>query len=235
LLKVDLHLHTSEDPHDIIRHDAYALIDRASELGFDALAITLHDRQLDDRALADYAKARRIVLLPGVERTIGGKHVLAINFPKTVEQVRTLGELAVLKARCNGLVVAPHPFFPDSACLRSQMDSHADLFDAVEWSYFWTRATNFNARAVRWARRHGKAVVGNSDLHHLRQLGWTYSWVEAEPEPAAICEAIRAGRVTVQTEPVPVVELARTLGGMLCSGRKPAVRTVWTPAVESES
>jgi predicted metal-dependent phosphoesterase TrpH len=221
LLKVDLHLHTAEDPHDIIRHDAVALVDRAAGMGFDALAITLHERQLADPTLDAYARERGIVLLPGVELTVERKHVLAINFPQSVEDVRTLDDLAWLKARCNGLVIAPHPFFPDPACLRDQLDEHSGLFDALEWSYFWTRVTNFNARAARWAERHGKPLVGNSDLHDLRQLGRTFSLIDADRDVDAICAAIRAGRVTLVTEPVPVVELTRTLGGMLIRGRRP--------------
>jgi predicted metal-dependent phosphoesterase TrpH len=222
LLKVDLHLHTAEDPLDIIGHDAVALVDRASELGFDAIAITLHERQFASPALEGHARARGIVLLPGVELTIERKHVLAINFPQCVEDVQSLGDLARLKSRCNGLVIAPHPFFPDPSCLGRRLDEHADLFDAVEWSYFWTRATNFNARAARWASRHGKPVVGNSDLHDLRQLGRTFSLVDADPDVNGICDAIRAGRVTLQTQPVPVAELTRTLGGMLIRGRRAA-------------
>lgn len=222
MLKVDLHLHTAEDPVDIIRHDAMTLVDRAVAQGFDALAITLHDKQLADRGLFDYARERGLVLIPGTERTIQGKHVLLINFPQSAENVRTLEEVARLKARSQGLVIAPHPFYPDRACLRSLMDAHVDLFDAVEWSYFWTRVTNFNARAARWARKHGKALVGNSDLHDLRQLGRTHSWVLAERDAESICDAIRAGRVSLRTEPVPVVELAQSFGGMLLRGRKPA-------------
>ena len=75
MLKVDLHLHTDDDPTDLIRHTGKELVDRAAALGLSALAITLHDRQLRDEALADYARERGVVLIPGVERTIGGKHV----------------------------------------------------------------------------------------------------------------------------------------------------------------
>jgi hypothetical protein len=220
VLKVDLHLHTSEDPADNIGHDATALIDRAAALGFSALAITLHDRQLADRRLADYADERGIALLPGVERTIEGRHVLLINFAKAAEEVRGFDDVAVLKSRSNGLVIAPHPFFPDRSCVGPRLDAHADLFDAVEWSYFWTGGLNFNARAARWATRHGKALVGNSDLHDMRQLGRTYTLVFADREPDAICDAIRAGRVSLNTSPVPRFELTRVVAGMLRRGRK---------------
>lgn len=220
MLKVDLHIHTSEDPVDNIVHDAAALIDRAASLGFDALAITLHERQLDDRAVFDYAAERGIVLLRGMEMTIERRHVVVVNFPQSVESVGSFSDLARLKARCNGLVIAPHPFFPGGTCLGSRLDAHAHLFDAVEWSYCWTRALNFNARGAEWALGHGKPIVGNSDLHDLRQLGRTHSWVSAEPDPDAICDAIRAGRVTLQTEPVPALELAQVLSGMFLRGRK---------------
>jgi predicted metal-dependent phosphoesterase TrpH len=220
VLKVDLHLHSREDPIDNITHDARALIDRAARLGFDAIAITLHDGLLRDGSAAAYARELGIVLIPGIERSIDGRHVLLINFPDRVQDVRSFDDAARLKARTGGLVIAPHPFFPDRTCLRSALDVHADLFDAVEWSYFWTRGLNFNTRAARWARQRGKPIVGNSDLHDLRQLGRTYSLVESDRHPDAICAAIREGRVTVETEPVPALELTQVLTGMLLRGRK---------------
>ncbi len=223
MLKVDLHLHTSEDPADVIAHDAQALIERAAELGYSALAITLHDRQLSDSRVFDHARDCGITLIPGVERTIEGKHVLLLNFPHgATESVRTFEDLEGLKRQASGLVVAAHPYFPDGTCLRSNLDRHADLFDAVEWSYFWTTGLNFNARAVEWAARHGKAIVGNSDLHDLRQLGRTYSLIFAERDADAICAAVREGQVSLETSPVPKLELARVVGGMFRRGKKPA-------------
>lgn len=220
MLKIDLHLHTAEDPADHIAYDALDLIDHAAAAGFGALAITLHDRQFGDRRAFDHARERGITLLSGIERTVEGCHVLLINFPLEAEQVRTFGDVAKLKSGSNGIVIAPHPFFPDRRCLRSRMDEHADLFDAVEWSYFWTTGINFNARAARWARAHGKPVVGNSDAHDLRQLGRTYSRLSAEPGVDAICDAIRGGRVTIETSPVPPLELTRVLLGMTRRGNK---------------
>jgi predicted metal-dependent phosphoesterase TrpH len=227
VLKVDLHIHTGEDPVDRISHTATGLVDRAVALGFDAVAITLHDSQFSDPRVFEYARERGLVLVPGAERTIEGNHVLMLNFPAgAIESARTFDDVAKLKARTDGLVIAPHPYFPDGTCLRSRLDAHADLFDAVEWSYFWTHGINFNARAERWARAHGKPVVGNSDLHNLRQLGRTYTLIDASPDPAAICAAIRAGKVTLRTEPVPLLELFDVFGGMTLRGRKPAKNAV---------
>ncbi len=223
MLKVDFHLHTADDPADRIPHSATALVDRAADLGFDALAITLHDCQFADPRLTAYARERGILLLPGIERTIAGRHVLLLNFDRAAaESVRTFEDVKTLKRKGPGIVIAPHPWFPASSCLRSALDAHADLFDAVEWSYFWTRGANFNARAARWARAQGKAIVGNSDLHDLRQLGRTYSSIDAPADASAICDAIRAGRVDLHTTPVPLVELGDVLARMTLRGRKPA-------------
>jgi predicted metal-dependent phosphoesterase TrpH len=215
VLKVDLHIHTSDDPVDRISHTAYDLIDRAAALGYDALAITLHDRQFDPRPVAAYAAERGIVLIPGVERTIEGRHVLLVNFPRRAEDVRSFGELARLKADHDGLVIAPHPFFPSTSCLLGLMNVHADLFDAVEWNAMFTRSVNFNRFAERWAARHGKPMVGNGDVHTLEQLGTTYSLVDADRNPASICEAIASDRVQVVAKPLSWPTVFRILSKVL--------------------
>lgn len=211
MLKAELHSHTSDDPKDTIGHDAFALIDRAAALGYGVLAITLHDQQLDTAPLTAHARERAVVLVPGVERTICGKHVLLLNFPPEAGEVTTFEGLGSLKARTNGIVVAPHPFFPLRSCLHGDLDRHADLFDAVEVNAFFTRAIDFNRRARRWAAAHRKPLVGNGDVHRLSQLGTTYSLIDAEPDPDAICEAIRKGRVEVRSTPIP---LAGAIGHM---------------------
>jgi len=247
VLKIDLHLHTSDDPRDRISYSSHDLIDRAAALGFKALAITLHDCQLTDPSTFAYARERGITLIPGIERTIRGKHVLLLNFAAAdVDAVKTLDDVRRLKARADGIVIAPHPHFPSPSCLGGLLDEHADIFDAVEWSYFWSRWIDFNSRAARWAESRGKAVVGNSDLHDLRQLGRTCSMVDALPDPSAICAAIRNGRVRLVTEPVPVVELVDVFGGMIWRGlgakpngrlhpSNPPCRTSATPYARSSS
>jgi predicted metal-dependent phosphoesterase TrpH len=231
VLNVDLHLHTADDPVDHLSYSAFTLVDRAAALGFGALAITLHDRQLESERLTAYARERGIVLVRGVERTIHRRHVLLLGFDaEATAAVRTLDDVARLRATGRGLVIAPHPFFPDRSCLRGALDAHPEAFDAVEWSYFWTRAVNCNARAARWAAQYGKPIVGNSDLHDLRQLGRTFSLVDAPPEPAAILEAIRQGRVVLRTSPAPVLQGASVFGGMLLRSlrgpKRPPERTV---------
>ena len=191
MLKVELHSHTADDPIDRIPYSTVELIDRAVALGYDALAITL----------------------------IEGKHVLLLNFSAGAEEVCSFSDLARLKAQRPGLVVAPHPYFPASVCLRGDLDRHADLFDAVEMNAMFTRTLDFNQRAERWARRHGKPLVGNCDVHRLVQLGSTYSLVDAPPDVDAICDAIAAGRVVVESQPLAWSDAVRIVTSMMVGSR----------------
>lgn len=235
MLKVELHAHTSDDPVDRIPHSTIDLIDRAAALGYDALAITLHERQLDIRQLTPYAADHGIVLIPGIERTVEGRHVLLLNFESGTEDVQTFSDIARLKLDQAGLVIAPHPFFPTSQCLRGCMNRHAGLFDALEFNAMYTTSMNFNRAAERWAARHGTPIVGNGDVHRLHQLGTTCSLVDAEPDRDAICAAIREGRVRVESRPLTWTEATRTIASMaigeLLAGL-PLHRPAWTPSLE---
>jgi hypothetical protein len=221
-IKVELHSHTSDDPIDRIPHSTTQLIDRAADLGYGALAVTLHGRQLDLARCAPYASERGVVLISGVEASIDGRHVLLINFPAGADDVRSFEDLARLKRRAaRGLVVAPHPFYPAGSCLRGLMDIHAELFDAVEYNAMYAAGLNFNRRAVRWAARHQKPLVGNCDVHRLHQLGTTYSLVEAEPHADAICEAIRSGKVRIESHPLSWPAAVRTFGELALDEWRP--------------
>ena len=218
MLKVELHTHTADDPVDAIPHTTHQLIDHAAALGYDALAITLHDHQLDLRNLTPYAAERGLVLIPGIERTIEGRHVLLLNYASGAEDVRTFADLARLRKRARGLVVAPHAYFPGTSCLRKKLERHADLFDAVERNAMFVRGLDFNQPAERFALRHGKPIVGNCDVHRLIQLGSTYSLIDAARDPDAICEAIREGRVRVESAPISWTTAARVLTSLALAG-----------------
>ncbi|MEO5821813.1 MAG: PHP-associated domain-containing protein [Vicinamibacteraceae bacterium] len=231
MIRVELHAHTADDPEDHIPYTAEALVVAAAAAGYGALAITLHDAAFDPTPLAAVAREHGIRLLHGIERTIGGAHVLFINVPAAATlAVRTLEDIAPLKAaHPQGLVIAPHPFYPIGSALgRRRLDAHASLWDAIEVNALHMRALDWNRRAIAWAAAHGRPLVGNGDVHRLTQLGRTWSDVDVELSPAlsdaeaaaAICAAIRAGRARVGGAPLSLWRAATifaqmTLGGVL--------------------
>lgn len=218
MLKVELHAHTADDPVDAIPYTTHQLIDHAVALGYDALAITLHERQLDLCHVTPYAAERGLVLIPGIERTIEGRHVLLLNYASGAEDVRTFADLARLRKRARGLVVAPHAYFPGFSCLRKDLERHADLFDAVERNAMFVPGLDFNRAAERFAKREGKPIVGNCDVHRLMQLGSTYSLVDAARDPDAICEAIAEGQVRVESRPIGWITAAQIIAALMLAG-----------------
>jgi predicted metal-dependent phosphoesterase TrpH len=200
-LKVDLHLHTREDPLDSIKYSAEELIDNACDKGFDIISITNHNAITYNGYLADYAKERGILLIPGIEVSVNNKHVLVINADESCTDIRTFDDIRRHKDK-NNLVIAPHPFFPSHISLNSKLSKYHDLFNAIEYSYFYTKNINFNKRGVEKAKEYNLALLGTSDTHRLWQLGKTYSLIEADKDPEAIIDAIRKHKVEVVTEPL---------------------------------
>ncbi len=201
-LKCDLHLHSGEDSRHQLDYSARDLIAVAARRGYQVLSVTNHDRVTYDVELADFARKRGVLLIPGVEASVGGKHVLLYGVDGMEEDWGALDVFALRRMRARGaLVVAPHPFYPGYHSPGALLVRFPHLFDAVEYSHLYVRRVNFNRRATALARRRGLPLLGQSDAHSLRQLDYTYSMVDAAPETQEIFGAIREGRIQVATHP----------------------------------
>ncbi len=207
-LKLDFHLHTIDDPEDShVYHTAQELIDKAAILNYSVLSITLHNRQLWQQPIIDYALSKGILLIPGVEREIEGSHVLLINFKNAeVMAIKTFADLAKYKSTEN-LVIAAHPYYPNSICLQDDVLKYWDLFDALECSGFFHKLWNPNRKTITLAEQKGKPLVGNSDTHTLEQFGTIWTEVEAEQTAASVIAAIKAGKAKVKSRPLRTREL----------------------------
>ncbi len=210
MLKADFHIHTSEDPEDLVRYSATELVDMAHERDYGVLAITNHNFNAWSQWLADYARERGIVLVPGMEATIQGRHVLLLNFRFADMSVGTLQDLRRYRDS-NNIVIAPHPFYPGRVALGRLFLKNMPLFDAVEVSHFWCRQINFNRKAIETAQANDIPLVGTSDAHQRRQFGTTWSEVEAEPDVVSVIRAVKEGRVTYHTCPLRFTMLVRIM------------------------
>lgn len=211
LLKADFHIHTREDPHDFIRHTAVELLEAAARQGFEVIALTCHNKRIHTAELSQKAADLGILLIPGVEAAIGGKHTLLLDMPYSRLRVRSFDHVRERK-RDGGFVIAPHPFFPAPKCLNGKLRENLDLFDAIEFSHFYTQTVDFNRKAVAYARAHDLPLVGTSDCHRLWQLGTTYSLVDAESKTIeGVFAAVRARRVSVVTSPLKPFDRLRGL------------------------
>src|SRR5438067_1630029 len=78
-IKVDLHIHTLDDPKDVIDYSAHQLLERAKQLGFGVLAITLHDAVFDRAEVFADAAAMGILLIPAAEVRLQGADAILLN------------------------------------------------------------------------------------------------------------------------------------------------------------
>ena len=201
IVKADFHLHSSEDPKDSVDYSAMQLLHRAHELGFGALAITLHDHVLNQRELFEEAEALGIVLIPAAEMRLQGADVVILNITEVeAAGLHSLDDLVPLRAKRGDsvLMFAPHVFYVFGGSIgRRRVEEHIDCFDAIEYCHYHTRLLNLNRGAVSLARKHGKPLLATSDAHRLKYFGDHYSLIEVEGMVTMekIFASIRAGKV----------------------------------------
>jgi predicted metal-dependent phosphoesterase TrpH len=210
-LKADLHLHTCDGIIEKdIPYNAFDLIDMGMQNGFEVLSITNHDSITFNSYLRDYALERGIVLIPGIELTLKGKHVLIYNVLDKLHLIKTFADLEQLKNK-NNLLMAPHPFYPCYKSLGRHLKEWIHLFDAIELSHFYTAAFDFNQDAIQCAQQFGLPIVGTSDSHTLHQMNHTYTLIDAEKDPEAIFKAIKDNKVKVISTPLTLTHSGKIL------------------------
>jgi predicted metal-dependent phosphoesterase TrpH len=192
-IKTCLHFHSSDDPQDFIPYDFRAGIDAAARAGFGTIALTCHNKFVDDPEYEAYAREKGILLIKGIEKNILGRHVVILNADAEAEKLETFGDLAQYKKeRPEIFVLAPHPYFGLPYCLGKKLDRNISLFDAIEFSWFYNEKINFNKKAEETARKNNLPFIATSDTHKLEILDRCYAVIDAESKtPEAIFKAIR--------------------------------------------
>src|SRR5438094_3653687 len=90
-IKIDLHIHTLDDPKDAVDFSAHQLLERARALGFRVLAITLHDAVFDREEVFADAAAMGILLIRAAEVRLLGADVIVVSV--IPEEIAGLGAL----------------------------------------------------------------------------------------------------------------------------------------------
>src|SRR6266404_2617339 len=215
-IKVDLHIHTLDDPKDVIDYSAHQLLERAQALGFGVLAITLHDAVFDRQEVFADAAAMGILLIPAAEVRLCGADVIVLNV--TADEVAALKNFDVLRqlrARRGTSVftIAQHPFYVLGGSIGSRLFEEMDCFDAIECCHFHKGLLNPNRRAKKAARRFGKRLIATSDAHRLNAFGHHYTSI---PRPAALTAenvfaVLRKGRLRLTSPPCSMVDLTSAI------------------------
>ncbi len=205
-IRVDLHIHTLDDPKDHLDYSAHELLERARALGYRVLAITLHDKVFDRAEVYAEAAAMGILLIPAAELRLEGADVVVLNVqPRDIVGIRTFADLRALRARLGAAVFcfAPHPFFRLGGSLGERLLAEIDCFDGIEICHFHKGWFDLNRRAREVAAARRLPLLATSDAHRLSAFGSHYTSL---PRPAeltipAVLEALRHGPLRLTSPP----------------------------------
>src|SRR6266850_7986641 len=160
-IKVDLHIHTLDDPKDVIDYSAHQLLERAKQLGFGVLAITLHDAVFDRPEVFADAAAMGVLLIPAAEVRLQGADAILVNVTSAeVAGLKNFDDLRQLRARRGSSIftIAPHPFYLLGGSIGRRLVDEIDCFDGIELCHFHKGPFNPNWAAARVARRFNKPL-----------------------------------------------------------------------------
>jgi predicted metal-dependent phosphoesterase TrpH len=214
-IKLDLHIHTFDDPKDKLDYSAHELLARARRLGFSVLAITLHDAVFDQPKVFAAAQRLKILLISAAEMRIQGADIILLNVNREdVAGLRSFDDVRQLRTRRGQSVftIAPHPFYLLGGSIGKRLLDEIDCFDAIEVCHFHKGFFNPNRRAVRVAEKFGKPLVATSDAHQLSAFGRHYTSMP-RPSPLtaeSIFAQLRAGRLRINSPAATLQEIIST-------------------------
>jgi hypothetical protein len=211
--KVDLHIHTLDDPKDAIDYSAHQLLERARALGFRVLAITLHDAVFDRQEVFDDAAKMGILLITAAEMRLHGADVIVLNVSaEEIAQLKDFDDLRRLRAQRGNSIftIAPHPFYMFGGSIGSRLLQEMDCFDAIEFCHFHMGLFNPNRRAVKLASRFRKPLIATSDAHRLHAFGRHYTSI---PVPPAL--TVENVFVSLRSGPLRLTSPACSLGDLI--------------------
>jgi len=208
-LKANLHFHTKEDPLDIIPYTLFEGIDKAAELGFDVLASTCHTKNVCLDHHVQYASERGILLIPGIEANIyetgsnRRNHVLILNCDSSANNIHTFDDLKEYReSHPEIFVIAAHPYFYGTFSLAERLETYIELFDAIEFSWFYTPWFNRNKKAAEMSKKYDKPFIATSDTHFYNFMNENFVHVDTEIKTAeSFFNAIRSGSYENTTSP----------------------------------
>jgi hypothetical protein len=219
-LKGNLHTHTTFSDGERPPEEVIADYERR---GYDFLALSDHDTYVPPR---DYQSLTRMALLPGVEVTAMGPHILQVGIEERLEPERDRQRVLDAITARGGLALFNHPnwewtynHFPQEMMQDLQGAIGLEVYNGVI-----ERLEGMALATDRWDRllSQGKWLwgFGNDDAHKASDVGiaWNVAQVPAgDRSPAAILDALRYGHFYAST--------GVTIDAIEVDGRNVCVRT----------
>ncbi len=180
--KADLHIHTA---HGDGLDSAEAMVDWAeTRTDLDLIAITDHDEVAAGLRAREYALRRgyRVAVVPGIEITTRGGHLLVLGVEQPFRMLRPLDETVDAVRAVGGICIAPHPYswlttsIGERGLRRLLPDDGTARLDGIEvWNPSLAGMVGHERTKVQNALRWGLAELGGSDAHAASFIGSAFT------------------------------------------------------------
>jgi len=164
--------------------------------GLDGVAITDHD------TLAGALKLQNsdLIVIPGIEITTLGGHLLALNVTTPIPPKLDINETIQRIHEDDGIAVVAHPtLFYKSAPIQKTAS-----YDAIE--VINSAAIPFQLFTYlnqKFATRLNLPQTAGSDSHYAPEIGAAYTVIEADPDIDEIVQAIKKGATIPVGKSIP--------------------------------
>lgn len=170
---IDLHAHTVYSGDSLLAPED--LIERAIDLGLDAVCVMEHDSYRASETAVEFAIDTPIKIFRGVEVTTNLGHLLVYGIDEAqwqrYEERKNMPVQEVIDyvRECGGVCIPAHPFRFKSPSLGEHLETLVGIF-AIE-GYNGKADISENKEAWEVAERLNLKMIGGSDAHTEGQLG----------------------------------------------------------------
>lgn len=194
---VDLHVHTNTSSR-CSSITPQEMVDRALELGLDAVAVTEHSTYRGARVAHEYAAERGYKVFRGMEVYTEQGDMLVFGWETHVKYyLFPFEDLKKEVEKRDGIIIPAHPFRGLDVRHKHRHVLSDELLDAIVAIETRNGAITrkANEHADRMMKKYGLFGVGGSDAHHVSHLGRCLTILEDQPENERdLIEALRGGR-----------------------------------------
>jgi predicted metal-dependent phosphoesterase TrpH len=202
-LRLDLHLHTTRSVDSSVRlEDA---VRKVKELGLDGFAVTDHDVLAE--ISKDFSENSGLIIIPGMEVSAYGAHVLAFDIEEPIPMNLPLLETVDQIHGQGGIAIVAHPYsvfrtWVDSTEIEGAGFDCVEVINAHQFPFGYTLGKN---RGL--AERLGLPQTGGSDAHTPRTVGRAYTIFNSESRDVeGVLDALRDGRTQAEGRRVSLAE-----------------------------
>lgn len=210
---IELHCHTNESDGDMT---PTRLVDRASERGYEAIALTDHNTISGVEQAVEYGASRGLVVVKGIEWTTFWGHIVVTGGGSKLDwrtiTPNNIDDCIAYAQEVGDMVTLAHPHrlgWPLCSCCHNDFDiARWQNIDAIEvWSHFNPHRDKASEQAIaQWqdllCQGYRISALYGYDWHEpdLTPPIYAHTYLGCrEVAPRSIVEAVKEGRTYVST------------------------------------